>query len=124
MSKFNLLNFNFTSIILIFLSFLSISSEVSIINNLYFIIIFIFSFFQNSSNYKFKNFFSGIIALLSFYIQFILNDYTFSKEYFIHLLLILAILKYSELEVRDNYYFFSFTCIFLGISSLLYGQDS
>ena len=123
MSKFNLLNFNFTSIILIFLSFLSISFEVSIINNLYFIIIFIFSFFQNSSNYKFKNFFSGIIAVLSFYIQFILNDYTFSKEYFIHLLLILAILKYSELEVRDNYYFFTFTCIFLGISSLLYGQD-
>ena len=123
MFKFDFFNLNFSSIVLIFLCYLSLSFEVSAINNLYFVIIFIFSYFQNLSSYKFKKFISGIIALLSFYIQFVLNDHTFSKEYFIHLLLILSILKYSELENKDNYYFFNFTCIFIGISSLLYGQD-
>ena len=123
MFKFDFFNLNFSSIVLILLCYLSLSFEVSAINNLYFIIIFIFSYFQNLSSYKFKKFISGIIALLSFYIQFVLNDHTFSKEYFIHLLLILSILKYSELENKDNYYFFNFTCIFIGISSLLYGQD-
>lgn len=123
MFKFDFFNLNFSSIVLILLCYLSLSFEVSAINNLYFVIIFIFSCFQNLSSYKFKKFISGIIALLSFYIQFVLNDHTFSKEYFIHLLLILNILKYSELENKDNYYFFNFTCIFIGISSLLYGQD-
>ena len=123
MFKFDFFNLNFSSIVLILLCYLSLSFEVSAINNLYFVIIFIFSCFQNLSTYKFKKFISGIIALLSFYIQFVLNDHTFSKEYFIHLLLILNILKYSELENKDNYYFFNFTCIFIGISSLLYGQD-
>ena len=123
MFKFDFFNLNFSSIVLILLCYLSLSFEVSTINNLYFVIIFIFSCFQNLSSYKFKKFISGIIALLSFYIQFVLNDHTFSKEYFIHLLLILSILKYSELENKDNYYFFNFTCIFIGISSLLYGQD-
>ena len=38
-------------------------------------------------------------------------------------MLILLFLKFSELNLKENYYFFNYTAVFLGISSLIYGQD-
>ena len=119
----NLLNYKDTSYILIVLCYLSIATEVSILNNIYFIIVGFYSILQNYFSFKYKKIFSGIFALLSFYLQFILNDYTLSKEYFINILLILMFLKFSELEKKENYYFFNYITIFIAISSLLYGQD-
>ena len=85
--------------------------------------ILIFSILQNNFKYKFKSIYSGLIAIFSIYIQFILSDYTISKEFFLNLLLILLFLKFSELNLKENYYFFNYTAVFLGISSLIYGQD-
>ena len=123
MYQFNLLNFKFTSFCLVILSYFTIAFEVEVINNFFFIIIALFGIFQNSSKYEYKNLFSGLVALVCIYIQFILNDYTLSKEYFLNLILILIFLKYSELNHRENYYFFINTCLFLAVGSLLYGQD-
>ena len=103
----NLLNYKDTSYILISLCYLSIATEVSILNNVYFIIVGFYSILQNYFSFKYKKVFSGIFALLSFYLQFILNDYTLSKEYFINILLLLMFLKFSELEKKENYYFFN-----------------
>ena len=119
----NLLNYKDTSYILILLCYLSISTEVGILNNVYFITVGFYSVLQNYFSFKYKKVISGIFALLSFYLQFILNDYTLSKEYFINILLILMFLKFSELEKKENYFFFNFISIFIAISSLLYGQD-
>ena len=119
----NLLNYKDTSYILILLCYLSISTEVGILNNIYFITVGFYSVLQNYFSLKYKKVISGIFALLSFYLQFILNDYTLSKEYFINILLILMFLKFSELEKKENYFFFNFISIFIAISSLLYGQD-
>ena len=119
----NLLNYKDTSYILILLCYLSISTEVGILNNVYFITVGFYSVLQNYFLFKYKKVISGIFALLSFYLQFILNDYTLSKEYFINILLILMFLKFSELEKKENYFFFNFISIFIAISSLLYGQD-
>ena len=123
MQIFNLLNYKDTSYILILLCYLSIATEVSILNNIYFIIVGFYSILQNYFSFKYKKIFSGIFALISFYLQFILNDYTLSKEYFINILLLLMFLKFSEVEKKENYYFFNFITIFIAISSLLYGQD-
>ena len=90
----------------------------NILSNLYFIIIALFAILQNYFDYRYKKVISGLIALGSFYIQFILNDYTLSKEYFINIILILIFLKYSELENKENYFFFNYTIIFFAISTL------
>ena len=116
----NLLNYKDTSYILILLCYLSISTEVDILNNVYFIIVGFYSILQNYFSFKYKKIFSGIFALLSFYLQFILNDYTLSKEYFINILLILMFLKFSELEKKENYYFFNYITIFIAICSQVF----
>ena len=123
MFKIDLFNYKFTAILLLLLSYTLVAFEVNILNNLYFIIIALFAILQNYYDYKYKKIISGLIALGSFYIQFVLNDYTLSKEYFINLILILIFLKYSELENKENYFFFNYTIIFFAISTLLYGQD-
>ena len=118
-----LLNYKNTSYILLILCFLSVATEVSILNNVYFISVAFYAVLQNNFSFKYKKVLSAILALLSFYLQFILNDYTLSKEYFINILLLLMFLKFSELEKKENYYFFNFITVFIAISSLLYGQD-
>ena len=123
MYKIDLFNYRFTAILLLLLSYTLVAFEVKLINNLYFIVIGIFAILQNYFSYRFKKVISGLIALGSLYIQFILNDYTLSKEYFINLILILIFLKYSELEIKENYFFFNYSIIFFSISTLLYGQD-
>ena len=42
---------------------------------------------------EYKKFLNSIIALTVIYVQFILNDYTLSKEYFINLIFILLLLN-------------------------------
>ena len=39
------------------------------------------------------------------------------------MILALIFLKYSEIENKEHHYFFSYSCVFLAISSLVYGQD-
>ena len=123
MFKLNLLNYKFTSLILIFVCFLSLFTEVSKSNNYFFLAILLFSLFLNQLQFKYKKFLNSIIALTVIYVQFILNDYTLSKEYFINLIFILLLLKYAELESKENHYFFNFTCIFFSLCTLIFGQD-
>ena len=123
MFKFNLLNYKFTSIILIFVCFLSLFTEVTKLNNYFFLFILLFSFFLNKLNFNYKKLLNSIIALAAIYVQFILNDYTLSKEYFINLIFILLLLKYAELENKENFYFFNFTCVFFSLCTLIFGQD-
>ena len=123
MFKLNLLNYKFTSLILIFVCFLSLFTEVSKFNNYFFLAILLFSLFLNQLQFKYKKLLNSIIALTVIYVQFILNDYTLSKEYFINLIFILLLLKYAELENKENHYFFNFTCIFFSLCTLIFGQD-
>ena len=123
MFQINYYSYKFYSFLLLILGFFSIFQEVDTENNIFFLTILIFSIFQNNFKYKFKSIYSGLIAIFSIYIQFILSDYTISKEFFLNLLLILLFLKFSELNLKENYYFFNYTAVFLGISSLIYGQD-
>ncbi|MDC0974643.1 transglutaminaseTgpA domain-containing protein [Candidatus Pelagibacter sp.] len=123
MPRINLLNYNFNALVMLVCSYLVLFSEVEISTNVFFIILFSFAVIQKSFNYKYKKVFSSILALATIYILFVLNDQTLSKEYFINLILGLIFLKYSEIEKKENHYFFGFSCVFLAISSLIYGQD-
>ena len=123
MYKINLLDYKFSSLILIFGTYIAIIDDVSVYNRIFYLIVLAYSILQNFINIKFKKLFTSLIALISFYIQFILNDYTFSKEYFINLLPILLFLKFAEIEKKSDYYFFNYTCVFFGITVLIYGQD-
>jgi len=123
MSRINLLNYNFNSLLILLLSYLLIFTEVDLISNVFFFLLLLFSIFQKNFKYRYKKIPSSILAITSIYILFVLNDQTLSKEYFINLILALIFLKYSEIENKDHHYFFSYSCVFLAISSLVYGQD-
>ena len=123
MFKFDLLNYKFNSYIILFLSLLTIFFEVNFYNKLLFILTLIFSIYQNLKKYKFKNIYSSIIAVITIYFQFILSENTFSKEFFLNLILLLVFIKFSEINKKKDHYFFNFTVLFLSISSLIYGQD-
>ena len=123
MFKLNFLNHNFTSLVMLLVSFLLIIDEVGIFTNLFYLLLLIFSIFLKNFKFKYKTVISSIIAVFTIYLLFILNDYTLSKEYFINLILGLIFLKFSEIESKEHQYFFNFTCVFFAISSLVYGQD-
>ena len=123
MFKFDLLNYKTSSYILLFLSLLTILFDVTYLNQLLFVTILIFSILQNVIQYRFKTIVSSTIALIAIYLQFDLSENTFSKEFFLNLILILVFIKFSEIKKKQDHYFFNFTIIFLTISSLIYGQD-
>ena len=123
MFKLDLLDYKINSYFLLFLSLLTILFDVSHFNKILFISLFIFSIFHNLKRYKFKTFLSSVIAIIAIYLQFKFSYYTFSKDFFLNLILILVMIKFSEIENKKDHYFFNFTVIFLTISSLIYGQD-
>jgi len=123
MFKFDLLNYKTTSYILLLLSLFTILFDVTYLNQLLFVSVLIFSILQNIMQYKFKTIVSSIVALIVIYLQFNLSAYTFSKEFFLNLVLLLVFIKFSEIKKKQDHYFFNFTVIFLTISSLIYGQD-
>ena len=123
MFKIDLLNYKTSSYILLFLSLLTILFDVTYLNQVLFVSILIFSILQNIMQYRFKTVVSSIVALTAIYLQFNLSENTFSKEFFLNLILILVFIKFSEIKNKRDHYFFNFTVIFLTISSLIYGQD-
>ena len=59
MSKLNLLNYNFTSLIMLFISFMLIIDEVGLLSNLFFLLL-ILSIFLKSLKFNYKKFISSI----------------------------------------------------------------
>ena len=123
MSRFNFLNPQINSYLLLVFSMTTLLFDVNFYNQILFLLVLGFSIFQNFYQYKFKNFFSYIVGLLAIYIQFKLNDQTLSKEFFLNTVLLLIFIKFSEAKNKNDYYFFNFTIIFLSVTSLIYGQD-
>ena len=123
MFKLDLLNYKINSYILLFLSLFTILFNVSNFNQLLLVLILLFSIFHNLRQYRFKTILSSIISIIAIFFQFKFSDYTFSKEFFLNVILILVFIKFSEIKKKQDNYFFNFTVIFLTISSLIYGQD-
>ena len=102
---------------------LSISENVSLANKIFWIVITIGSIFINRFKFRFKSFLLSIYAVGLLYAQFIFNQYIFSEEFFINCLGVLLIVKYAELDNKNNLLSYNLICMVLSVASLISGQD-
>ena len=123
MSKINFRDTKFLSLILLGICLLSISENVSLVNKIFWGIISIISIFVNRTDFKFKSFLLLIYAIGLLYIQFIFNQYIFSEEFFINCIGVLLIVKYAELNNKNNLLSYNLICMVLSVVSLISGQD-
>ena len=123
MLKINLSNTKFLSLVILGICLLSISENVSLANKIFWGTITIGSIFINRFKFKFKSFLLSIYAIGLLYIQFIFNQYIFSEEFFINCLGVLLIVKYAELDNKNNLLSYNLICMVLSIASLINGQD-
>ena len=123
MLKINLSNTKFLSLVILGICLLSISENVSLANKIFWGTITIGSIFINRFKFKFKSFLLSIYAIGLLYIQFIFNQYIFSEEFFINCLGVLLIVKYAELDNKNNLLSYNLICMVLSVTSLINGQD-
>ena len=123
MFKINFKDFNHIATILLGLSICSIFFEIDFVNKIFWLITLSIVIFFKVLKIKYKKILSTLLALITIYFQLKLNAYILSKEFFLNILVILLILKYLELNNKQGHYFFNYICIFISISSLIYGQD-
>ena len=110
-------------ILILILCLVSIGSEISYFNKIYWISLIFISYFLLKLNFKFKNLFIGGYALIAIYIQLRFNQFIFSEEFFLNCLAILIIAKYSELLTKNNQLSFSMISMIIAVASLINGQD-
>ncbi len=123
MLKIDFSNTKVLSIIILGICLLSISENTSFANKLFWGAITIVSIFINRFNFKFKSLLLLIYAIGLLYVQFIINQYILSEEYFINCIGVLLIVKYAELKNKNNLLSFNLICMVLSIVSLINGQD-
>ena len=123
MLKIKLSNTKFLSLIILGICLLSISENASLANKIFWGFISLISIFIGRFNFKFKSFLLSIYAVGLLYIQFIFNQYIFSEEFFINCLGVLLIVKYAELDNKNNLLSYNLICMVLSVASLINGQD-
>ena len=123
MLKIKLSNTKFLSLIILGICLLSISENASFANKIFWGFISLISIFIGRFNFKFKSFLLSIYAVGLLYIQFIFNQYIFSEEFFINCLGVLLIVKYAELDNKNNLLSYNLICMVLSVASLINGQD-
>ena len=111
------------SFVILVICLIAVSDNVDLINKAYWVSITIISLGLVKINFKFKNIVLAIYATFLLYIQFILDQYVFTEEFFIHCLGVLLIVKFAELNSKNNLLSFNLICMVISISSLINGQD-
>ena len=111
------------SFVLLGASILAISDIINFSNKLFFILIVILSIIISNFKFRFKSFLLSIYALLLIYIQFLFNQYIVSEEFFISCLGILLIVKFAELDDKNNLLSYNLICMVISVTSLINGQD-
>ena len=92
-------------------------------NILFWVGLAVINYFNSLQSYRLKLLLKVILLALSLYIQFLFDFRVVTKEYFVHVLGILMIFKFFELEKERDYFFFINLSFFISIISLLDGQD-
>ena len=123
MLKIKFLNISILTFVCLVLSVLSLSSELIFINKLYWILLFLVSLSLLRYKFKFKSLFVGCFAVGALYIQFNLDQFVISDEFFLNCLAVLVIIKFSELKDKNNVLSFNLICMVIAIASLIKGQD-
>ena len=102
MFKINLLDKKFRCLIIMLLGALSLQAELNLINKTFFLGIIFICFYLNKIEFRFKVVFLSIISLIVLYVQLIIENHIFSKDYFINILGLLLILRFSDLNQKRN----------------------
>ncbi len=123
LKNFNLKEPFTVSFIIILLSFLALIGPLSLNNILFWIALSGINYGINKANLKFKTAINVLLIAFSIYLQFIFDFKTVTKEFFVHLLGVLMIFKFFELNKERDYYFYINLSFFISVISLLDGQD-
>lgn len=123
MLKIKLSDTKFLSLIILGICLLSISENLSFANKIFWGIISVLSIFVNRFKFKFKSFLLSIYAIVLLYVQFIFNQYIITEEFFVSCLGVLLIVKYAELNDKNNLLSYNLICMVFSIVSLINGQD-
>ena len=102
MSKIKISNPKSLSFIILLLCLISIFDNANLSNKIFWIIITVASLFINKFLFRFKSFLLSVYALGLIYIQFVFNQHVVSEEFFINCLGVLLIVKFAELNNKDN----------------------
>ena len=78
-------------ILILILCLVSISTEITFLNKIFWITLVFISYFLLKFNFKFKNLLIGGYALIAIYIQLRFDQFVFSEEFFLNCLAILII---------------------------------
>jgi len=116
-------NIKILPILILILCLISIGSEITFLNKIFWITLMFISYFLLKFNFRFKNLLIGIYALIAIYIQLRFDQFVFSEEFFLNCLAILIIAKYSELITKNNQLSFSMISMIIAVASLINGQD-
>ena len=116
-------NIKILPILILILCLISIGSEITFLNKIFWITLMFISYFLLKFNFRFKNLLIGIYALIAIYIQLRFDQFVFSEEFFLNCLAILIIAKYSELLTKNNQLSFSMISMIIAVASLINGQD-
>ena len=116
-------NIKILSILILILCLVSIGSEISFLNKIFWTALVFISYFLLKFNFRFKNLLIGGYALIGIYIQLRFDQFIFSEEFFLNCLAILIIAKYSELLTKNNQLSFSMISMIIAVASLIKGQD-
>ena len=123
MLSLKILNIKNLPILILILCLVSIGSEITFLNKIFWITLVFISYFLLKFNFKFKNLLIGGYALIAIYIQLRFDQFVFSEEFFLNCLAILIIAKYSELVTKNNQLSFSMISMIIAVASLINGQD-
>ena len=123
MLKIKILNIPILTFVCLALSVFSLSSELIFFNKLFWILLFVISLILLRYKFKLKSLFVGFFAVGALYIQFNLDQFVISDEFFLNCLAVLVIIKFSELKDKNNILSFNLICMVIAIASLIKGQD-
>ncbi len=123
MLSLKILNIKNLPILILILCLVSLGSEITLLNKIFWISCIFISYFLLKFNFRFKNLLIGGYALIAIYIQLRFDQFVFSEEFFLNCLAILIIAKYSELLTKNNQLSFSMISMIIAVASLIKGQD-
>ena len=122
---FNLffLNFRNRYFLVVLISILSIQNELILINKLFFILLTSVSFFFNNKEFKYKSIFLAFFSLFFLFIELIIENYIFSKEYFVNIIVLLLIFRFTDLNSNKKKFSFSLISFIVCVVTLINSQD-
>ena len=123
MFSLKLSNIKVLSFLILILCLVSIGSDISFVNKIFWVSLILISYFLLQFKFRFKNLLIGGYGLLGIYIQLRLNQFVFSEEFFLNCLAVLLIAKYSEILTKNNQLSFCLIAMVVAVASLIKGQD-